>query len=74
MLEWKSLIPKKTRYVNLHKCIKFQMGAFWKHLKIHGRWTQEELKLHINLLELKAVQFALNIYEDTKDQIHVILV
>ena len=34
-------------------------GASCNKHKIQGRWTQEEASLHINILELKAVLFAL---------------
>ena len=38
---------------------KGEWGASCNKHKIQGRWTQEETSLHINILELKAVLFAL---------------
>ncbi|KAI8494598.1 hypothetical protein Bbelb_278240 [Branchiostoma belcheri] len=38
-------------------------GATCGHLKAGGRWTEEESKLHINELELKAAFFAVEIWK-----------
>ena len=34
-------------------------GADNKHHTINGRWTEGETKLHINILELTAIKFAI---------------
>ena len=34
-------------------------GAYDKHHTINGRWTEGETKLHINVLELTAMKFAI---------------
>jgi hypothetical protein len=39
---------------------------------IHGRWLEEDNQLHINVLELKAVWFALLMFKDLKDQLVLI--
>ena len=39
-------------------------GAHLQDLTPAGVWTEEELNLHINLLEMKSVQLALNAFKD----------
>jgi hypothetical protein len=39
---------------------------------IHGRWLRMEQHLHINILELKAILFALLAFKDLKDQLIMI--
>ena len=39
-------------------------GANMQDLTTAGVWTKEELDLHVNILEMKAFQLALNLFRD----------
>ncbi|CAG8805010.1 382_t:CDS:2, partial [Gigaspora margarita] len=44
------------------------VGAIKNHKVIYGHWTQTQRRLHINVLELKAIHYALLSFETIKDQ------
>ena len=52
-------LPSPSLIITTDAAEKGEWGASCNKHKIQGRWTQEEASLHINILELKAVLFAL---------------
>jgi hypothetical protein len=68
-LEWKKFDSRKSNNSLIHRCLNLRLG--WNHI-IHGRWSMTERHLHINILELKAVLFAIKAFKDLKNQLILI--
>ncbi|RGB21751.1 hypothetical protein C1646_603096, partial [Rhizophagus diaphanus] len=58
----RSLIQEDPKTVIYTDASNTGWDVSWGKLTIHGRWTLEESQLHINILELKAIQFAIMLY------------
>lgn len=48
-------------------------GAFCEGSSCHGFWDNQEAKMHINFLEIKAAYYALKSFTKSKTHIHVLL-
>ena len=55
----KSLLKPVTKTLIQTDASKKGWGAFCRTVSVGGQWTQQESKLHINILELKAIHLAL---------------
>lgn len=73
-LEWKTnSTVLKPGLGDRNRCLENRVGGSMSHseLKNGGPWNPSEKKLHINVLELKAVQFAIQSLTKHKQNIHV---
>ena len=59
---------------NFYRCIKRRVGHLGEHTA-RGTWSLQQSRFHINYLELKAVFFTLNEFQDLcLNQIHAVLI
>ena len=59
----------KTSFIS--DASKLGWGAVWKEVSTGGRWTEIEVDLHINVLELKAILFGLQSFFNSEHDIHI---
>ena len=58
-IKWEvNFVTYKQNY-NPNRCFSKGLGAYCQKISIGGQWTLQELRLHINLLELKAINLVL---------------
>src|SRR2546421_630357 len=65
----KSMIPKVSKTTIFTDASISGWGASRVNCTIHGRWSTMERQLHINLLELQAILFALMAFKDIQNQL-----
>ena len=58
-IKWEvNFVTHKQNY-NPNRCFSEGLGAYCQKMSIGGQWTLQESRLHISLLELKAINLAL---------------
>ena len=68
---WKSITISPPDLVMEADASKIGWGCIFRGETANGRWTDEEARYHINVLELKAIQFGLFSFFKDKKALHI---